>query len=225
MQGQFSRYHAVAFLRDTDDNAPMQMDDRIRQMLKRHLQESEGLNVNKWALKAKISESGLRNFLTGENRSITIERLEKLANAEKISLSTVFSSTIPVVGKVGAGAEMHPFDDYAMGTGMDYVEAPAGCPLDAVAVVIDGDSMFPDYWPGDILIYRRQDAIDRANFLYQDCIVKVTDGPTLVKRVKPGSSPNFFTLESTNAPPRVNVRIDWAAPILFHDKSHRKAMG
>lgn len=81
--------------------------------------------------------------------------------------------------------------------------------------------MFPDYWPGDILIYRRDVPFDRDACLYQDCIVRVADGPTLIKRVKPGSRPDVLTLESINAPPRMDQRIEWAAPVLFHDKSRR----
>jgi hypothetical protein len=85
-------------------------------------------------------------------------------------------------------------------------------------------SMFPDYWPGDILVYRRAMSFDRDACMYRVCIVKVIDGPTLVKRIRPGSRENLITLESTNAPLRPDEKIEWAAPVLFHDMSRRKPL-
>ena len=182
---------------------------------------AHGLNPNRWSKIAKVSESGVRGFLSGSSPNISLEYLEKLAGAIGMRVTDFLATTVPIVGKVGAGAEVHPFDDAPSREGLDQVDAPAGCPLDAVAVIVEGESMFPDYWPGDVLIYRRDMPFDRDRCLYQDCVVRVVDGPTLVKRVKPGSRPDRLTLESTNAPPRVDQAIEWAAPVLFHDKSRR----
>jgi transcriptional regulator with XRE-family HTH domain len=203
----------------------MDMTEVIRGALRRHLDRTPGLSVNGWAKRAGVSESGLRDFFRGENRSITMERLEKLAKAEGLSIGSLLRPEVPLVGIVGAGAEVNPFNDAPTGGGLEHLEAPPGCPLDAVAVEVQGDSMFPDYWPGDVLFYRRDVPFDRDVCMYQDCVVHVLDGPTLIKRMKPGSAPDRVTLESTNAPPRVDVRVDWAAPVLFHDKTRRRRPG
>ncbi|MBP7337690.1 S24 family peptidase [Niveispirillum sp.] len=191
----------------------------IRASLKRELSANPSLSVNAWALQSGVSEGGLRDFLKGRAKSITITQLEKLAISVGKKITDFLPGGIPLVGKVGAGSEVFPFDDAPY----DEVDMPtAGCPTDAVAVEVEGDSMFPDYWPGDILIYRRDMPFDRNACLYQDCIVRVHGGPTLIKRVKPGSRPDVLTLESINAPPRIDQRIEWAAPVMFHDKSRRK---
>lgn len=120
--------------------------------------------------------------------------------------------TIPVVGYVGAGAEVHPIDDHAQGDGLDHIEAGALIP-GSVALIVRGDSMYPieDGW---IITYRRdRDGVPSA-CLNRLCIVKVAnDGPTLIKKVRRGSEKNTYTLESWNAPPRENVVLEWAAPV------------
>lgn len=173
---------------------------------------------------SNVSEGTIRSWLKGDT-NISLPKLDVIAEAFGDPVDELIGPgrpMIPVVGIIGAGAEMHPFDDAPMGGGLDEIDAPPGCPSGAVAVEVCGDSMFPDYWPGDVLIYRRDVPFDRDTCLYQDCVVEVQDGPTLVKRVKHGSSPEVLTLESTNAPPRVDQRIKWAAPVMFHDKSRRK---
>ncbi|MBX3488899.1 S24 family peptidase [Parvibaculum sp.] len=120
--------------------------------------------------------------------------------------------SIPVVGYVGAGAEVHPVDDHALGDGFDRIEASA-LPADAVALIVRGDSMYPieDGW---VIIYRRdRDGVPSA-CLNRLCVVKVAnDGPTLIKKIRRGSEKNTYTLESWNAPPRENQVLDWAAPV------------
>ncbi|MAM95709.1 S24 family peptidase [uncultured Parvibaculum sp.] len=119
---------------------------------------------------------------------------------------------IPVVGYVGAGAEVHPVDAYAQGEGFDTVEAGV-LPPDAVALIIRGDSMYPleDGW---IIVYRRdRDGVPSA-CLNRLCVVKVAnDGPVLIKKIRRGAEKNTYTLESWNAPPRENQTLEWAAPV------------
>jgi len=204
----------------------MDATETIRAEFKRYLAAHPRLNVNAWAHAAGVSEGGLRDFIKGRVKTITVNQVEKLAKAiGRHAADFILPATVPVVGRVGAGAEMHPFDDGPNGSGIGEVGAPPGCPADAVAVEVVGESMFPDYWEGDVLLYRRDFPFDRSGCLYRHCVVKVAEGPTLVKRIKPGSAPDRFTLESTNAPPRPDQRIEWAAPIFHHDMSRRKPLG
>jgi transcriptional regulator with XRE-family HTH domain len=124
--------------------------------------------------------------------------------------------TVPVAGYVGAGAEVFPIDDHAPGSGIDDVEAPPGDALSVVAVRVRGDSMFPVYSEGDILFYSRDSqahGVDVQSCLGRDCVVKVMNGPTLVKRVEMGGGRGQFTLMSYNAAPVINARLEWASPV------------
>ena len=122
---------------------------------------------------------------------------------------------VQVVGYVGAGQEMLPFDDHALGGGIEEVNAPEGVgagPI--VAVRIRGDSMHPmrDGW---LLFYRRDQSGVPDGCLNRLCVVKLADdGPILVKEIRRGYRPNHFLLTSWSAPPLEDVRVEWAAPVL-----------
>ena len=47
------------------------------------------------------------------------------------------------------------------------------------------------------------------------CVVQVKDGATLLKTLKRGSRKGLFRLESWNAPPREDIKIAWAAPVVM----------
>jgi transcriptional regulator with XRE-family HTH domain len=59
----------------------MDVRDRIRKIL-----EERGLTARGVSLEAGLSDSMLHKFLTGQTRSITVDNLEKLANALGVSL-------------------------------------------------------------------------------------------------------------------------------------------
>ena len=124
-------------------------------------------------------------------------------------------ATVAVVGYVGAGQEIFPLDDHALGTGLEEVEAPEGVGKDPmVAVRVRGESMHPlrDGW---LLFYRRDQHGVPESCLNRLCIVKLADdGPILVKELRRGYRTGSFVLSSWNAPPLEDVRLDWAAPVL-----------
>ena len=123
-------------------------------------------------------------------------------------------TTIPVIGYIGAGSEVYPFDDYAMGEGIERIPSPPGCPAGAVAVQIRGMSQYPIYSDGDVIVYaeRRPDV---GSFIGRRCIVGLADDRIMLKTLAPGSAPNLFTLISHNAPPIADVVVEWCARILW----------
>lgn len=120
---------------------------------------------------------------------------------------------VNVVGYVGAGAQINPVDDHAQGAGLESIEAPPGETLSTVAVIVRGDSMYPVYQDGDVIFYARDGADDEAAYLGRECVVKLTNGPMLLKRVMRGSERGSFLLLSYNASPLDNVRLEWASPV------------
>lgn len=120
---------------------------------------------------------------------------------------------VPIVGHVGAGAEVFPNDDYPKGRGLDLVDPPPGAPSGCVAVIIRGDSMHP-FEDGWLIFYRRDQEGVPDDCVNRLCVVKVNEGPMLVKKVLRGRSHKLWNLESYNASLRENVRLDWAARVL-----------
>jgi len=119
---------------------------------------------------------------------------------------------VPVVGYVGAGAEMHPFDDHPQGQGLEQVEPPPG-ETDCLALRIRGDSMHP-FQEGWLVFYRRDFDGVPENCVGQLCIVQVKEGPVLVKVLRKGAKKKSWRLESWNAPPREDVKLDWASKVI-----------
>lgn len=114
---------------------------------------------------------------------------------------------VPLVGYVGAGAEVFPFDD---GGSLEDIDPPPGVGPDAVAVRVRGDSMFPRYMDGDVLIYDSHDSLRAADG--QECVICLPDGRRLIKTVRVERD-GSVTLESWNAPPQRDQHPEWMATI------------
>lgn len=116
-------------------------------------------------------------------------------------------STVPLVGYVGAGTEVFSIDD---GGSLDEIDPPPGIGPSAVAVCVKGDSMYPRYMDGDVLIYDEHTPLTKANG--QECVVALPDGRRFVKMVRVQSN-GMVTLESWNAPPMHDLSPEWVANI------------
>lgn len=122
--------------------------------------------------------------------------------------------TVQVVGYVGAGAEVIPFDDHEMGAGLETVEVDFPVRPGTVAVIVRGDSQYPIFEDGDLIGYM-EDSADPNTLIGKICIVKLADGRTFVKRLKRGSEDGLFTLTSANARDIEDVEIEWARRYRF----------
>lgn len=123
-------------------------------------------------------------------------------------------SRIPVVGYVGLGGLVVPFDAYERGDGLDHIDVPFDLLPSAQAVIGRGTSMLPAYEDGDILIYD-EISEDPSGFVGRRVVVKLQDGRILVKRLRKGSMPGFWTLESFNDQPIEDVAVSWVARIKY----------
>lgn len=167
-----------------------------------------------------ISREAVALWESGKNAP-TSDKLGEIANRTGVRAEwlmtgrgqmTARARQTAVIGYVGAGAEVHPFDDHAQGGGLEMVDPPIGYP-DAAAARIRGDSMFPlrDGW----LIFwtKRQDGVP-DDCIGKLCIAQVANGPLLLKEVRNGKRRGRFNLESWNAPPREDVPLEWASRVV-----------
>lgn len=120
---------------------------------------------------------------------------------------------IPVVGFVGAGAAVYPVDDLPQGGAYDTEERPPFVEGRAVAVEVRGDSLIPVAEDGWRLVYVGEQTIVEEDVLNRLCVVALTDGRILVKRILRGSEPQRYHLASTNAPMIENAEVLWAARV------------
>lgn len=98
-------------------------------------------------------------------------------NVEAAAYTAPSVIRIPVLGRIPAGVPMEAIEDI-----LDYEEAPADWTRgDKVffALKLRGDSMFPEYRDGDIVIFRRQETCESG----EDCAVMVNGNDATFKRV------------------------------------------
>jgi hypothetical protein len=195
-----------------------------RELVERMMRET-GLDATGLARKAGLAASTLTRFMNNDDISHTLSArtLARLQEATGIRVpvpAALSGRKIPVVGYVGAGEQVFPIPEDG-DQPLDEIDGPPGLEDGAVAAIVRGMSMFPAYWDGDALIYTRAAGFDRSECLYNECVVRVVDGPTYIKMVMPGSHEHLFTLTSYNAPPILDAQIEWAAPVKVHDKRRR----
>jgi phage repressor protein C with HTH and peptisase S24 domain len=114
--------------------------------------------------------------------------------------------TILVMGYVGAGAEVIPIND---GDSLAEVELDVPVPWGTVGAIVRGDSMYPIFEDGDLIAYGGEH-LSPEQAVGTTCIVQLSDGRMMIKRVRRGSSPGLYTLTSTNAPDIEDVPLEWA---------------
>jgi phage repressor protein C with HTH and peptisase S24 domain len=120
---------------------------------------------------------------------------------------------IPVVGYVGAGASVYPVDDEHEADGFETIERPPFITGEAIAVEVRGDSLIPVAEDGWKLIYTGEQDVLEDEVLNKLCVVALTDGRVLVKRIVRGSQPRRYHLLSTNAPMIEDAQVLWAARV------------
>lgn len=128
-------------------------------------------------------------------------------------LAAVPGGTIPVVGFVGAGSAVFPYDDFPKGDGLDHVERPPFVKGQVVAVEVRGDSLLPVAEDGWRLVYAGEQTLEESQIVNKLCVVKLMDGRMLVKRVTRGSKPGRYHLLSTNAPMIEDAEVEWASQV------------
>jgi transcriptional regulator with XRE-family HTH domain len=118
----------------------------------------------------------------------------------------------PIVGQVGAGAEVEAIQD----TNPELVEIPADFE-DGQAFRVTGDSCLPVFEQGDILVVRGASSVAEGDFLGRFCVVETSENLGYVKRVIKGASVpgqgQLYTLESPNADDIPNVQLKRVRPI------------
>lgn len=114
---------------------------------------------------------------------------------------------VPLKGYIGAGGHVEAIDN----GNDDEVEAPVDSHPATVAAQIRGDSQLPVLQDGWIIYWSTQ--LPASSLLNQMAVVQLADGRIMVKTIRNGSQPGFFTLTSYNAADIVDVPVDWAAKI------------
>lgn len=175
-----------------------------------------------WVYETYIQhEQGIRGLSRQSKKYADAFRVSEawLLTGEGEGPDTSIKRTIPVVGYVGAGAEVFSIDDHEKGAGMDEVDVPHdGMSPSTVAVRVRGSSMEPAYYDGDLIFYDRQENGDLTHLLGKECVVSLSDGRKFIKILKRRPNGEWF-LHSNNADPILDINIAWAAKVKFIERA------
>lgn len=172
-----------------------------------------------------VSYDQLKGLRQGKSQTTNSDDAMLVAETFGVTLDDFYAgrlggdaSSIPVVGHVGAGAEVEVFAAFEKGDGHYRVQCPPQLsPRDMAAVEVVGDSMVPVYQPGSVLFYTRAVLGVTAESVGHICVCEDSDGKGWVKQIRTGREEGTFTLVSMNPDHdhRHGVRLNWAAPVLF----------
>jgi phage repressor protein C with HTH and peptisase S24 domain len=120
-------------------------------------------------------------------------------------------NTVRLVGRIGAGAVIDSDLEQEPPEGFAEIEIPYPVPEGAIAFEVVGDSMWPRYDPGDIVICWKV-AQTRSEADGWEAAVRLTDGRRYLKTLRRVGK-DRFDLVSHNASPIRNVQIEWACKV------------
>lgn len=184
--------------------------------LVRAIQDKTGEKQAELARRFDVSQPTVSRWLAGNppelHHATVIDRVARdLRIGNRKAGATM--TAVPIVGYVGAGGSIAfeegqgPFGEADM--------PPKGATASMVAVTVRGDSMSGMLEDGWTVYYdNRRDPPDESLHA-KLCIVGTDDGRVLIKKLYPGRKREHYDLHSTNSPPLLDQKVNWAARIAW----------
>lgn len=189
----------------------MRVIEKIRAML-----ADEDRNQGWLAEQLGVSQPTVHRWLQGsEPRGDKRDAINALyaklfPDAETDGTETV----VPIMGYLGAGAEVEPEFEQIPPDGLEEVAVPFPLPADMVAFKVRGTSMMPAYRPDWVIIVYREQTQPIESFYGTDAAVRTVDGRRFVKTVSRGTNGIGVNLTSFNAvAPMESMDLAWIGKI------------
>jgi repressor LexA len=122
-------------------------------------------------------------------------------------------NSVPIMGRVGAGAAIEPEHEQVPPDGLGEVRLPFPISEETIAFEVAGDSMLPKYENGDVIVVYREQRHPLASFYGEEAAVRLKTGERYLKTIERGKSATLVNLTSFNAKPINGVRLEWIGEI------------
>lgn len=171
--------------------------------------------------RADVPYDSVTKYLLGRverPRGDTLERLAKALDVDPLWLEKGISAegnietTVPVMGFVGAGAEIEPEFEQVPPDGLYDVQLPIPVPAEMIAFEVRGISMLPRYDEGDVIVVWKEQRRATDSFLGEEAAVRTRDGRRFLKTIRRGAD-GYYNLDSWNAHPIEGVELEWIGEI------------
>ena len=139
----------------------------------------------------------------------------RLIKASEIAPITEYLglNSVPIMGRVGAGAAIEPEHEQVPPEGLGEIELPFPIAEETIAFEVAGDSMLPKYENGDIIVVFRQQRHPLSSFYGEEAAVRLKTGERYLKTIERGKSSPLVNLKSFNAKPINGVKLEWIGEI------------
>lgn len=196
----------------------MSWDQRLRDGL-----AAKGWTKAELGRKAEVPYDSVNKYLAGEvkqPRGDTLDRLARALDMDPIYLAKGVdpvsgAAEVPVMGYVGAGAEVEPDYEQVPPEGLFQVTVPIALPAEMIAYQVRGDSMLPQFQDGMVIIVFREQRRALETFYGEQAVVRTVDGRRFIKTIERGAG-RGVTLRSWNAKPIEDVALDWIGEIFTY---------
>lgn len=173
------------------------------------MRASNGIKQAELAAAVNVSQAALSGY-ENEKYEADIETYKAIADYFNVRLDYLLGTDdipsadvvrIPVLGSVPAGIPIEAIEDV-----IDWEELPAAMcsgSKEYFALQVQGDSMWPDYLPGDVVIVLRTPVCDSGD----DCIVYVNGYDATLKQIRFGEDGSLTIVpRNQNYAPRTYSR-------------------
>jgi repressor LexA len=139
----------------------------------------------------------------------------RLIKASEIAAITDYLNlnSVPIMGRVGAGAAIEPEHEQVPPEGLGEVELPFPMSEETIAFEVAGDSMLPKYENGDIIVVYKEQRHPLGSFYGEEAAVRLKTGERYLKTIERGKSATLVNLTSFNAKPINGVKLEWIGEI------------
>ena len=122
-------------------------------------------------------------------------------------------NSVPIMGRVGAGAAIEPEHEQVPPEGLGEIELPFPISEETIAFEVSGDSMLPKYENGDIIVVFKEQQHPVSSFYGEEAAVRLKTGERYLKTIERGKSATQVNLISFNAKPINGVKLEWIGEI------------
>src|ERR1700726_5328642 len=97
-------------------------------------------------------------------------------------------NSVPIMGRVGAGAVIEPENEQVPPEGLGEVELPFPISEETIAFEVAGDSMLPKYENGDVIVVFREQRHPPSSFYGGEAAGSLKTGGRCLKTIERGKS-------------------------------------